>query len=306
MKNFFLMTGLCFFITLTMFCQPYVPFPTENASWHVFYAGTCTENKPVDSMLIRYHIHGDTVINDTHYSKLYIQTGDTTNPSTMGIGGIREESKKIYYIGPTILGGGNDDEYLLYDFTVKIGDTIYHNSNSNFYSEILGIDSVLINDHYRKRYEVNNHWYYHNPDYIVEGIGSVKNGLLGHISDLTTCGTHFWEHICFIENGKEIFLNPVFDDCYPYRLIESIKEIKSENILEVKPNPFRNEIEIGIKIINPDLTFKLIDINGKVLLEKKIYENLTKTNVNVTSGIYNALIINKKGGILMSKKIIKE
>ena len=305
MKQTVLIFGLIFIINLSLKSQDYIPFPTENVNWNVFYAGTCSETPP-DTVLIRYTIHGDTTINETQYSKLCIESGNTVNPKIQAIGGLRESDKKIYYVGETIIGGGNNEEYLLYDFTKQIGDTIKHNSNGGIYSVILGIDSVQIGDNYRKRYNVDNHWFYQNPDYIIEGIGSVKNGLLGHISDVPTCGSHYWEHVCFRENGIVQYLNSSFNDCFPSNLLTGIEQLEYETDFEIYPNPFNNEIQIYNKLDNRDLIFKLIDINGKTLIEKSISGEKVTLDMDINSGFYNALIIDVNGKILISKKLVKE
>ena len=70
-------------IILTFPCglksENYVPFPTENADWNVYYVGTCEERAP-DTLLLRYAIHGDTTINKPVYKKLCLENGDTINP----------------------------------------------------------------------------------------------------------------------------------------------------------------------------------------------------------------------------------
>ncbi|NLA24764.1 MAG: T9SS type A sorting domain-containing protein [Bacteroidales bacterium] len=304
MKQTILIFGLILTITQSLKSQDYVPFPTENVNWNVFFKGTCDEMVPVDTILLRYTIHGDTTINGVEYSKLCLETGDTINPIIKIIGGLRESDKKIYYIGATILGGSFDYEYLLYDFSKQIGDTIMH--ASYFYSIILNIDSVEIGDSYRKRYQVDNHWFYHNPDYIIEGIGSVNNGLLGHISDIPTCGTHYWEHICFRENGVVKYLNPAYDDCFPSFLLTDIEQAEYKTEFNIYPNPFKNEMQIVNTLNTGDLIFKLIDINGRTVIEKPIKgENIT-LDLNIKSGFYNVLIIDENGKILISKKMIKE
>lgn len=305
MKKTTLIFGLILIINLSLKSQNYVPFPTENVNWNVFYAGSCSETPP-DTVLIRYTILGDTTINEIQYSKLCVESGDTINPKIQTIGGLREDNKRIYYIGQTLLGGGFDEEYLLYDFTKQIGDTIKHDSYGGFYSVVLDIDSVQIDNSYRKRFEVDNHWFYQNPDYIIEGIGSVKNGLLGHISDIPTCGSHYWEHVCFRENGVVKYLNPSFNDCFPSNLLTGLERPEYTTDLDIYPNPFKNEIHIENKLNNRDLIFKLIDINGKTLIEKPIDGENPTLNLNINSGFYNALIIDKNGAILISKRMIKQ
>ena len=77
------------------------------------------------------------------------------NPIIRGIGGLRENDKKIYYLGETIFSLYCEEEFLLYDFTKQIGDTIKHDPEGLFFSVILDIDSVLIGDGYRKRYSID-------------------------------------------------------------------------------------------------------------------------------------------------------
>lgn len=305
MKKTIIILGMALIVNLSLKGQDYIPFPTENVNWNVFYAGTC-EEAPPDTVLIRYTIHGDTTINEIQYSKLCIESGDTANPKIQGIGGLREIDKKVYYRGQTVMGYDTYEEYLLYDFTKQIGDTIIHDTQGGFYSVILDIDSILIGDNYRKRYKVDNHWFYQNPDYIIEGIGSVKNGLLGHISDFPTCGYHYWEHVCFRENGVVKYLNPSFNDCFPSYLLAGIGQPDYKTCLNIYPNPFSSEIQIDNKFNSQDLIFKLIDINGKTLIEKRISGVTISLDINVNSGLYNALILDKNEKILISKKIIKK
>jgi hypothetical protein len=290
--------------TIGLKSQNYIPFPTENVNWNVYYRGTCHE-RPPDTILLRYTIRGDTTINDISYKKLCLERGDTINPIIEAIGGIREKDKKIYYNGKTIYSSTDEEEYLLYDFTKQIGDTIKHNPQGWFFSVILDIDSIMIDGTYRKRYEVDNHWFYQNPDYIIEGIGSVKNGLLGHISDIPTCGTHYWEHICFKENGVVKYMNPNFDDCFPDNLLMGAKFVKSDTQIKIYPNPVDQNLQIE-KNTNENLSIKIIDIYGRTIIERHINDIKTIIKLDIKPGVYNGLITNKDGQILITPKIIKQ
>lgn len=287
--------------------QQYVPFPTANANWNVLYIHSENESPP-DTVLLRYAIHGDTVINNIQYTKLCLESGDTSNPTVRTVGGLREEGKKIYYIGETIgFPGGYDCEYLLYDFTKQVGDTIWNDSTGGIYTVVLGIDSILIDGSYRKRYKVHAEMgYNHDPDYIIEGIGSVGNGLLGHISPVPTCGYHYWEHICFRENGVVKYLNPAYSECFPSNLLQKSQNVDYDALFKVYPNPFDGIIFVKNTYNNSRLIFKLIDIYGRTVVEKNIAGNVTSVNVNVAPGFYEALIIDSTGKILMSKKLIKK
>lgn len=304
MKQFNLIFLMTLIFNYALKSQNYVPFPTENVNWNVYYVGTCEERDP-DTTLLRYAIHGDTTINEVEYKKLCLESGDTINPKIKAVGGLREENKKVYYNGRTLLAGTDGKEYLLYDFTKQIGDTIKHNPQGWFFSVIFDIDSVLIDGAYRKRYEVDNHWYYHNPDYIIEGIGSVKNGLLGHISDITTCGTHYWEFICFKENGEVKYLNPSFNKCFPGNLLMGANLTKADSQIRIYPNPTNQNLHIENNT-NGNLSVKIIDINGRTIVEQQLNEIKTIIKLNVQAGIYNVLITNKNGQKVRTQKVIKQ
>ena len=79
MKKIILITLLTFLLAISTKSQNYVPFPTGNVNWNVYYRGTCEEALP-DTVLIRYTIHGDTTINNVLYSRLCIESGDLNNP----------------------------------------------------------------------------------------------------------------------------------------------------------------------------------------------------------------------------------
>ena len=215
---------ILFICSMPLQGQQYFPFPSENARWNIYLLTTCDNDSPPDTFLLRYALHGDTVINDLAYGRLCLETGDLVDPEIEPVGAIREKDRKIYYIGQGFLGSDLSEEVLLYDFTARVGDTIDHTENRSFRSIVLETDSIQIDGEYRKMYTVDNGWYYHNPDLIVEGIGSIKNGLLGHISDIPTCGTHYWEHVCFSENGEVRYRNPAYSDCYAGR-VKSYKSI---------------------------------------------------------------------------------
>lgn len=205
-----------------VYSQKYVPFPTENAEWNI---GLCSAPQDfqlaVECNLLNYSLAGDTIINDLRYKKLCMD-------KSLLVGFIREENKKIYYIGSGFTNFGasyspqmlekiracspsfiksSGIEYLLYDFNVKTGDDILWGLESNHVDKI---DSVLIGNSYRKRYTLRN-----NGDVIIEGIGSVVKGLLSSVSPVPMCSDYisWWNHICFSQNGQTVYKNPDYVDC---------------------------------------------------------------------------------------------
>lgn len=283
--------------------QVYYPFPTGNVNWNIYFVNSCDES-PAKKYLLRYAIHGDTLINKITYHRLCLESGDSLSPKIRPVGGIRELNKKIYYFGETYIRSSNDEEYLLYDFTKQIGDTIKHNSRGSFYSVVLAIDSILIDGHYRKIYEVDNHWFYHNPDYIVEGIGSILNGLLGHISDIPTCGSHYWEHICFREGGVVKYLNPSFSECFPDNLYASVNPFRFDEDITIFPTVTDKELIIQNNTGWNNLFVRITDLNGRIIKQELMSEKRSNIEIPEVSGLFNVVITDLKGKIVKSEKII--
>jgi len=299
---------LIFILILTLISrirsQNYFPFPNENVNWNVYFLSGCDDDIQPTSYLIRYTIHGDTSINEIMYNKLCLESGDIINPKIVSIAGIRELDKKIYFYGQNPLGLSPDGEVLLYDFTRLVGDTIKHDSEGQFYSVIEDIDSILIDGNYRKRFKVIISGFNQNPDYIVEGIGSIKNGLLGHITDVPTCGYHYWEHICFREAGKVKYLNPSFMDCFSTNQLTSTEQLSCEQDIGVFPNPTKNELKVKNNTNEKTLIVKIFDANGNLIKHVLITDKEGNIEMSVAPGFFNVMISNTKGKILKTEKII--
>jgi hypothetical protein len=306
MKRLTLLSTLILIPFLGLKSQEYVPFPTENINWNVFLTFSCDDNIPPDTLLLRYTIHGDTTINEIVYNKLCLESGDTLDPSIEPVGGLREDGKKIYFIGKDFEGYSHDEELLLYDFTKQIGDTIRHDSDGYFYSVIEDIDSIMIGSDYRKRYMVDNHWFFHNPDYIVEGIGSILNGLLGHITMIPLCGYHYWEHICFKESGQVMYLNPSYDECFPREFFVSLRENFIVESIKIYPNPFFDKMYIDNLPEGKILSVQIINCLGQPMVKNALTSGINEISIPSKSGFFIALIMDDNGEIYKNEKILKK
>ena len=296
-KFLFLIFGNLF--TLFLLGQVYYPFPTSNADWHIYREfGSGYDHININIDLLRYHIYGDTVINQLNYKKLILATGDTASSIYRSIGGIREDDeKKIYFIGEDFCGAPIEQEVLLYDFSKKVNDTIYHIEYSQVYSVIINIDSIEICGDYRKRFKINGNWNFYFPDeeYWIEGIGSIKNGLLGHITLIPTCCTCFWEHICFREENVVKYLNTKYSSCFPENL-KSIEKVSISDPVRIFPNPTDNDFFIRMDFST--LSFKKVviyDLLGTKIFELSINSNqlLKIPRDNFIDGVYIIEIVSE-------------
>ncbi len=266
--------------------QKYVPFPTENAEWNVFYASTFTGGK-IDTTLLKYSLQGDTTINSVLYRKVCRNIGSQANPIYRGIGGLREQNKKVFCIGGnyasdyTFLYSG---EILLYDFNKQIGDTVWYNNQEINYV-VTKIDSIKVGTGYRKRYN----------DCIVEGIGDVIGGLYGAITPTPSCIDCYqeWHFICFSSNGENIYLNPNFVDCNSTLKTGLSKTKINEQQVKVYPSYVKDYVTFQFN--NADIKYtsiELLDCSGQHLLTLSIAA-LPEYKLNLSaysSGIYFVLV----------------
>ena len=122
----------------TLYGQEYYPFPESNAIWNQYRVHV--EHPQLLQGITRYGLIGDTIINDKLYSKVY----DIEDDSCLNInnatyfGAIREEEKKIY----ALIAYGQEEEILLYDFNVEVGDTVISNAQVGYLSGLTYISGI--------------------------------------------------------------------------------------------------------------------------------------------------------------------
>lgn len=290
--------------------QTYVPFPNSNAVWNVleFYPLSSSWYDSIWNNTSHYGLFGDTLINSQNYHQLFYNNGlsdstiEQSSINTIYCGAIREEisTKKIYYLPKDSL-----NENLCYDFNLNLHDTIIINGNTFVCNSI---NTILINNQYRKRYDVwsittmtGDHW--------IEGIGS-SNGLLYPfyypILDTIKYGLLCFKHNDTLIYQMDGYLNywpiPSYlfnSGCYQKELYTTTSFLIKSNDLRfiVYPNPITDKSILKIKN-NFTLTKSSIEIyDSQGLLVKKI-------KIIVTNEIY--LDKSEFNSGLYFMKIIKE
>lgn len=303
MKKRILLTIAGSLAVLNLISQNYHPFPQKDAKWNVFLVFGIYDNPP-DTTMLRFVLNGDTTIEGKFYNRLCLEKGDTSNPILTGYGGMREENRKVYYFGPSLIGFPGYEEVLLYDFSVKPGDTVYHNAYKYFKTVILATDSVLVGDSYRKRFKVNASNNRFPDEYWVEGIGSIRNGLLAHITALPTCCYVYWENVCFTENDTVKFKNPRFTDCYftKFTGIEDRTEVKTR--IRVYPNPATDKLTISGLTPGIPGRIQLTDISGKIIYDDLVNESTRTIDFPWESGLY-IIKIKDSSNTLITRLVVK-
>lgn len=300
MKPRLLIPLLIFMANFGLKSQTYCPFPTDNACWNIRLISMCSIVFPPDTSLLRYALHGDTIINAISYHKLCLETEGFTSPKIVGIGGIREQDQKIYFSGQAYLGN-IDPEILLYDFTRQIGEAI-----GDWPSWIIeSIDNILIDGQYRKRFKtVNPTWGNAKPDYIVEGIGSISHGLLQTLMPIPTCGGRTTDHVCYHQDGNVLYLNPMFVQCFSTKTITGIDNIAPNSPVTIFFDAQTNQLQIINQNQTEDLAVRIVDFSGRTLTQQLITRYQTTLSLPNIIGIYNVLVVNSNGKIVYSQKVL--
>lgn len=107
--------------------------------------------------------------------------------SNLYVGLVREEDKRVYYVGRNIIGDYSDTEILLYDFNLNVGDTINYSWGS---FKIARIDTVQSFGTWRRMF----HFVYTDDpesevlDYWLEGIGTaIFQGIIDPLTEMPEC-----------------------------------------------------------------------------------------------------------------------
>lgn len=308
--------------SITLTAQTYHPFPTKNTIWTEMYFN------PYPNENLKFHCFAlkdnDTIINNKIYHKLYHST-DTLFTETKLCGGIREENRKVYfyaidsipYLG-MLTFPSKKTESILFDFSLKLGDTIKNDSFRIGYPDklvVFMVDSVLVGMEYRKAYTFG---YPNAPDPIpwavwVEGIGSLR-GLMFATGDVPTNGL-FNDLICFRQDNVFLYhydnnnINQYhyhrYNTCFYIK--PNVVEIVATDIkLIIAPNPVRTNA--CVEFMRPDY-YRLIltDLFGRQLMDYNVEgkSSIEISRAGLPNGLYLVSIYDRHGNMQTTKVIFE-
>jgi len=157
----------------SIYAQNYDSLVVENAQWRVEYIDA---NTPWPDTMFGWLIRGDTIINNTFYKKVFrrkfadVYSNVVTEQILHGV--IREdiENKSIYAIEMNSIACELvGSEFLLFDFSQDLGDSLYLCS-------ISGMDPPILNDiYYSFLFGKDRKIFSYDPSPVqnfIEGIGS--------------------------------------------------------------------------------------------------------------------------------------
>jgi hypothetical protein len=208
----------------------------------------------------RYELIGDTIIESDKYSKVYLtrtagyhKSGpcdffywEQPKEELTYSGGFRSDTnQRVFFVPPD-----STVEKTIYDFSVQTKDTIVFERSGRNYSYmavVLNVDSVLIQDSYRKRIQLDNN------DFWIDGIGSVK-GLFYTYNNFDSF--HEFQLLCFKENDVPIYYYHYLCGDWWCNLVTDISPSQQNiHLVQIYPNPV-----IDVSRISIDEDFSQINI----------------------------------------------
>lgn len=299
MKKLTLLLAMLLLFHVGIMSQNFIPIPADSTSvWRIsrsYFDGNCMQN--YNSI---YYINGTVIFEGKEYYKIYEEgsyyetsinpqypCNDSYNYSGVYRGAIRTENGKTYGFVTGFYPS------LLMDFTLNVGDTLY----SSICTEgkvIESIDSVLVGDQYRKRFNFANSWY---CSWMIEGVGH-ERGLFETMDQPVENESNL---ICYGENGVPIFGDGNCD----ITVGQSEKNVIGD--ITIYPNPTLDKIII--KMSDRDIkSYNLTDVFGRLILKDKIKLPTDETEIDLSkleSGLY-FLSLEINNNIVKVSKIIKK
>lgn len=277
------------FCTLSVFSQTYKPFITPGKQFSVLFIDPMNTNY---SHFAHYFFLGDTIINGKAYKPLYKKGyiaygGNPITPFDELHSFLREDisQQKIYevYLDSAL---GNM-EYLKWDFSAAIGDTVYN--SINFSGAPYVIDSI-------GKLEINN------GDSVRQFFSTSNFGAFPLYTEMVfdgVFGFNFGPHeVCTYQDGQTILYSRG-NICDPNDYI-SIEENTSQ--FTFYPNPVSESLTIHLE---KKAEIEVYSSNGQLVLETTLNKGENHLDLsNQAAGVYYFLVhFDNK---LSFRKIIKK
>jgi len=257
----------------------------------------------------------DTTIGSTTYKKMLCtdsSRGYVREDTSLGI---------VYYYNTT-----NSSEDTLYNYNLRLGDTIAYNTNVQYVKDSLDkYDSILINGVYYKRYNFDclycNQYQFTRRYTLIEGLGSTSGPLFPTALGACNNGVALldFQILCFSENGNAPnYTIPANNDCSGGETLTNlaicfptaVNKNQLDYNVQIYPNPAKYILALrwANNVSNETIKISISNMLGQVVYNNTLQSKQTNLDISVTtwnSGIYYIELTNENGKKEI-KKIMKE
>jgi len=294
-----------FFAFQTGKSQNAFPAYADSAKWNVYH---CVYGMGSLCNTLTYQYDRDTLFCGHVYSKIKTTT-------TGAVGYVRSDSSHVYIRATNSCSG---KEYLMYDFSITIGDTIYVANNIWDYNpsdttrfvldssktiNFSGVNRRIYFVRYEPDPDLSPGWFGRSMTWI-EGIGSTTNPFfpVECISDYCESS---WQLLCFDSLSVQLYQDAAFKTCDTTFTDVSINDLTITNHLNIFPNPFNDNLTISVD--NATLSdISLFNVFGECVYSwsgngknNLLIDNLSK----IPAGAYFIKAKTDKG--FLNKKIVR-
>jgi hypothetical protein len=257
-----------------------------------------------------YFINGDSLIGSNQYKKVYFKGYGNNHYSTMGpppVGNacasptpttytlssfaflIRSSAKKIYIFF--------NKDTLLYDFNLKVGDTLpasYNNTSLNII-KVTAIDSINTFNGWMKRFQLSGNTV---SSHLIEGMGHYKGLIEPIYPNVMSCG---WSLQCYSQNNSAYY-----PSSGPSCLLSTgIKENAKLLSPIIYPNPSEGKYQVRLPEFSTNSKIEIYNSIGQLVRSFVPQSETFEIDIQKEkAGVYFLKYISN--GETKSSKLIKE
>lgn len=246
----------------------------------------------------------DTIIDGKSYKKLYSFTEREFDIETATfVCGIRENENKQVFVASY----HNQQEFLLYDFSLTEGDSILAESNGEYdlYFNVTDVDTIDYNGVERRKITLQ----FYNYAWVtwIEGIGNIEGLLMDWRS--YTMAMDPMPNVrlrCYEHNEECLYSDFSFNesiyDCYT-PLYTGLEENETQNNILLYPNPAKERLYINTSLPIKELT--ICNLLGQEIQKCNMTEKTSSIDIRgLKEGVYFVKLSTEKG--VYATKIIVE
>ena len=220
------------------------------------------------------------------------------------IGMYREDNGKIFmreinYMTPS-------EEYLIYDWNLNIGETVYVQHGSSLKGLILdAITETVVNGEERRVF--NLHYEDDNAltEIWIEGMGSELGFPFSGTKNNPVTFNYFpmtTEMLCYYEDGEQIWDNPDYDECVKDYVLDVAEQDENSSLI-VYPNPATDILSIVTYDVNCS-SVEIFSLDGRLV--KSQNANFDAIDISsLASGLY-MINVKMRDGREYNERIVKE
>lgn len=278
--------------TINLKAQDNIPLVMEGKRWNVLYSMEGPSPTLPHRKTTSYSFSGDTVLDGSSYKKLFGTIHeDLSNWQLQGA--LRENANgQVFFRAYKSNHTFEDQESLLYDFSMQMGDSICYYDNPTSCLKLLIVNDTILEGENtpRKKYvfriEENGYPTIYGYEAWIEGIGS-EYGLLNPGSRFLVGGTY--DLLCYYEDENLIWQNPNFNSCYLGS--DGVEENVTGHSFFIYPNPTTEKVIIeGLRVVE----VKIYSVLGQLV---KAFQNTNEIDTAaLPEGLYVLRIKDSEGG----------